>query len=51
MAAAETWLTRRGVRDMLIVRETNTAVVKFYDGLAYETVPRTVMQKWLVPSP
>jgi ribosomal protein S18 acetylase RimI-like enzyme len=48
--AAESWLARRGVRKvMLLVRETNTAVVKFYDGLAYETVPRTVMQKWLVP--
>jgi ribosomal protein S18 acetylase RimI-like enzyme len=52
VAAAETWLAERGVRKvMLLVRETNTAIVKFYDGLAYETVPRTVMQKWLVPSP
>ncbi len=46
----EEWLKARGVKKvMLLVRETNTRVVKFYENLAYETVPRTLMQKWLTP--
>jgi ribosomal protein S18 acetylase RimI-like enzyme len=50
VAAGEAWLKNRGIRKaMLLVRETNTRVIKFYEGLAYETVPRTLMQKWLIP--
>ena len=46
--AAEDWLRRRGVvKAQLLVRETNTAVVAFYEGLGFETAPRTVMGKWL----
>ena len=46
--AGETWLRERGVPKVhLMVRETNTAVVGFYDGLGYEDAPRTLMSKWL----
>lgn len=49
--AGERWLAERGVRKvMLLVRETNTAVVDFYERLDYEAVPRVIMQKWLTPS-
>lgn len=48
MQAAETWLIERGVvKVQLMVRETNTPVVSFYERLGFETIPRTVMQKWL----
>lgn len=46
--AAERWLKNRGVvKAMLLVRETNTQVVDFYEHLGFEAVPRVVMQKWL----
>ena len=46
--AAEQWLKHKGVvKVMLLVRETNTQVVDFYNGLGFETVPRVIMQKWL----
>jgi ribosomal protein S18 acetylase RimI-like enzyme len=46
--AAEEWLKQRGVvKVMLLVRETNTDIVSFYQKLGFETTPRTVMQKWL----
>jgi len=46
--AAEQWLKDRGVvKVMLLVRETNTAVVDFYQTLGFEAVPRVIMQKWL----
>lgn len=46
--AAEDWLRRRGVRKVqLLVRETNTAVVPFYQRLGFETAPLTVMNRWL----
>ncbi len=49
--AGEAWLTERQVRKvLLLVRETNTAVVRFYEGLDYEAIPRVVMQKWLLPT-
>ncbi len=52
VGAGEAWLVSHGVKKvMLLVRETNTRVVKFYENLAYETVPRTIMQKWLSPPP
>jgi ribosomal protein S18 acetylase RimI-like enzyme len=46
--AGEAWLRRRGVvKAQLLVRETNTKVVSFYERLGYETAPRVVMSKWL----
>ncbi len=46
--AAEEWLRQRGVvKAQLLVRETNTGVVSFYEHLGFETAPRTVMGKWL----
>lgn len=46
--AAEQWLKDRDVvKVMLLVRETNTAVVEFYETLGFEAIPRVIMQKWL----
>lgn len=46
--AAEEWLRQRGVvKVQLLVRETNTQVVSFYEHLGYEVAPRVVMGKWL----
>jgi len=46
--AAEEWLRQRGVvKAQLLVRETNTKVVSFYERLGFETAPRVVMSKWL----
>jgi ribosomal protein S18 acetylase RimI-like enzyme len=46
--AAEDWLRQRGVlKAQLMVRETNTQVVSFYERLGYEVAPRVVMSKWL----
>ncbi len=46
--AAEDWLRQRGVvKAQLLVRETNTKVVSFYEHLGFETAPRTIMGKWL----
>jgi ribosomal protein S18 acetylase RimI-like enzyme len=46
--AAEEWLRQRGVaKAQLLVRETNTKVVSFYERLGYEVAPRVVMAKWL----
>ena len=51
MNAAESWLEERGVVKLqLMVRETNMPVIAFYEHLGFETIPRTVMQKWLKPS-
>jgi ribosomal protein S18 acetylase RimI-like enzyme len=48
--AAEKWLRQRGVvKAQLLVRETNTKVVYFYEHLGFEVAPRVVMSKWLVP--
>ena len=45
---AEAWLRERGVVKLqLLVRETNTKVVSFYEHLGFEIAPRTVMAKWL----
>lgn len=47
--AAEAWLRSRGVvKVQLMIRETNTEVVAFYERLGFEVTPRTVMAKWLV---
>lgn len=46
--AAEEWLRARGVRKVqLMVRETNTGVVSFYEHLGFEVTPRVVIAKWL----
>ena len=46
--AAEAWLRHRGVvKAQLLVRETNTRVVSFYERLGYEVAPRVIMGKWL----
>lgn len=48
MAAAEAWHAARGVpKVMLLVRETNTRVVGFYEGLGYGQEPRVLLTKWL----
>ena len=52
MKAAEDWLRERGIRKLLLlVRDTNTQVVEFYSRVGYQAVPRTVMEKWLIPPP
>jgi ribosomal protein S18 acetylase RimI-like enzyme len=46
--AGEEWLRLRGIAKVqLMVRETNTKVVAFYERLGFETAPRVVMSKWL----
>ncbi len=46
--AGEDWLRERGVvKVQLLVRETNTKVVGFYEHLGFEVAPRVVMSKWL----
>jgi ribosomal protein S18 acetylase RimI-like enzyme len=46
--AAEDWLRERGItKAQLLVRETNTKVVGFYEHLGFEVAPRVVMSKWL----
>ncbi|WP_158746797.1 GNAT family acetyltransferase [Acidisphaera sp. L21] len=50
VAAGEAWLRQRGVlKVQLLVRETNTKVIAFYERLGFEVSPRTVMAKWLTP--
>ncbi len=46
--AAEAWLHARGVpKAMLLVRDTNTQVVAFYERLGFEVAPRVVMSRVL----
>lgn len=48
VAAGEDWLRRRGVvKAQLLVRQTNTRVVSFYEHIGYEETPRVLMAKWL----
>jgi ribosomal protein S18 acetylase RimI-like enzyme len=50
--AAEQWLAARDVpKVQLMVRETNTAVVAFYQRLGFDPMPRINMQKWLKLEP
>lgn len=50
--SAEQWLADRGVAKVqLMVREANAQVIAFYERIGFETVPRTVMQKWLRVKP
>jgi ribosomal protein S18 acetylase RimI-like enzyme len=51
MTAAEDWLRARGVRKLeLMVRDTNDAVLGFYDRLGYEREPVAVLSRWLTPT-
>jgi ribosomal protein S18 acetylase RimI-like enzyme len=48
VAHAEEWLTQRGVpKAMLMIRETNTKVIGFYERLGYAVEERVVMARWL----
>ena len=46
--AAEEWLQGQGILKIeLMVRETNRAVIGFYNALGYAVTPRAVMARWL----
>ena len=46
--AVELWLEARGIPKLqLMIRESNTPVVSFYERLGFEIAPRIIMQKWL----
>ena|ERR1700688_562859 len=46
--AAELWLEARGIAKLqLMIRDSNTLVVSFYERLGFEIAPRIIMQKWL----
>lgn len=46
--AGERWLRDRNVpKVQLMIRDTNTTVVPFYERLGYEDAPRIIMSKWL----
>jgi len=48
MIAAENWLRERGVPKVeLIIRDTNTRVIGFYQRLGYNVEPREIMSKRL----
>lgn len=48
MTAAEDWLRARGVRKLeLMARDTNTAVLGFYEQLGYVREPVAVCSRWL----
>lgn len=52
MTAAEDWLRARGVRKIeLMVRNTNTQVVGFYEAIGYGQEPVTVLSRWLIDDP
>ena len=47
MRHAEAWLGEAGApKVMLMIREENEAVRRFYEGLGYEVEKRTVMSRW-----
>jgi ribosomal protein S18 acetylase RimI-like enzyme len=48
--SAEMWFAAHGItKAQLMVRDTNTAVVAFYERLGFESQPRITMAKWLKP--
>jgi ribosomal protein S18 acetylase RimI-like enzyme len=50
--AAVDWLRQRGIaKAQLLIRETNTEVVSFYEHLGFEVAPRVVMSRWLGKTP
>lgn len=49
--AAEMWLAANGIpKAMLMVRDTNTVAMGFYERLGYDRSTSIVMQKWLKTS-
>ena len=52
MRHAEAWLARAGApKVMLMIREENEAVRRFYEGLGYGVEKRMVMSRWTDGSP
>ncbi len=52
MRHAEAWLARAGApKVMLMIREENEAVRRFYEAIGYEVEERTVMSRWTNSSP
>ncbi len=52
MRHAEAWLAEVGApKVMLMIREDNEAVRRFYEGLGYSVEPRTVMSRWTDGNP
>ena len=48
VGAGERWLRVRDVpKVQLMIRETNAAVMPFYERLGYENTPRIIMSRWL----
>ena len=48
VAATQAWLKERGIPKLqLMVRDTNTDVVRFYERIGFEIAPRVILQKWL----
>ncbi len=48
LRSGEDWLRGRGVKKVqLLVRESNTKVVAFYEHLGFNLTPRVVMSRWL----
>ena len=46
--AGEAWLRGHGIAKVqLLVRDTNTRVVPFYENLGYEVSPRVIMSRWI----
>ena len=52
MRHAETWLEGIGApKAMLMIREENEAVRRFYEGIGYGVERRTIMSRWLKAPP
>ena len=52
MRHAETWLEGLGApKVMLMIREENEAVRRFYEGIGYGVERRTIMSRWLKALP
>lgn len=52
MRHAETWLEGIGApKAMLMIREENEAVRRFYEGIGYGVERRTIMSRWLKVPP
>ena len=52
MRHAETWLEGLGApKVMLMIREENEAVRRFYEGIGYGVERRTIMSRWLKAPP
>lgn len=49
--AAEAWLRQHGItKAQLLVLDTNTAVIGFYERLGFEISPRIILSKMLPPT-